>query len=212
MRGKFISLEGGEGAGKTTNLRLIETYLKNKNIDLIITREPGGTPLAEKIRNLLLEKNINNISNNNPEKFSEETELLLMFAARAQHLSHLILPALDAGKWVICSRFTDSTYAYQGGGRGVSFEKIRILEKLVQGDLQPDISFYFDLPVEIGLARAKARGELDRIEQEQQDFFERVRAVYLDRAKNYSRFHIINANQSIEKVAMDLENILEKFL
>ncbi len=205
MRGKFITLEGGEGAGKTTNLNLIQSYLLQQNIPVLLTREPGGTPLAEKIRDLLLE--------NQSEKVSQEAELLLMFASRAQHLSELILPALESGKWVLCSRFTDSSYAYQGGGRGIDLNKIKILENFVQGDFQPDLTFYFDLPVEIGMARAKQRGELDRIEQEELNFFERVRQIYLQRAQEYpKRFRVIDANQSLETVAESILDILKKSL
>ena len=201
-RGRFITLEGGEGAGKTTNLKVIEDYLKVKNIPVLMTHEPGGTPLAEQIRKLLLAPDL---ELDPAEKFSDDTELLLMFASRAQHLSTLILPALASGQWVICSRFTDSSYAYQGGGRGIDFERIKLLEKFVQGDFQPDLTFYFDLPVEIGLARAKNRGNLDRIEQEDIAFFSRVRNAYLTRIEqDKNRFKLINANQMPEEVAQDI--------
>ncbi len=209
LPGKFITLEGGEGAGKTTNLLFIENYLKskNKNIEVIITREPGGKniELAEKIREILLDKNNKNMA--------QDTELLLMFASRAQHLNQLIYPALEAGVWVVCSRFTDSTYAYQGGGRGMDLEKIRVLENLVQANnFQPDLTLYFDLDVSLGLERAKSRGNLDRIELENLDFFERVRKAYLQRAEDYkNRFYLINAEQSKEDVRACLEKALERF-
>jgi len=209
LPGKFITLEGGEGAGKTTNLLFIENYLKskNKNIEVIITREPGGKniELAEKIREILLDKNNKNMA--------QDTELLLMFASRAQHLNQLIYPALEAGVWVVCSRFTDSTYAYQGGGRGMDLEKIRVLESLVQANnFQPDLTLYFDLDVSLGLERAKSRGNLDRIELENLDFFERVRKAYLQRAEDYkNRFYLINAEQSKEDVRACLEKALERF-
>ncbi len=210
--GKFITLEGGEGAGKTTNLIFIENYLKNKNIEVIITREPGGKNLegkdleiAEKIREILLDKNHKNMS--------QDTELLLMFASRAQHLDQLIYPALKAGIWVVCSRFTDSTYAYQGGGRGMDLEKIKVLEDLVQkNNFQPDLTLYFDLDVSIGMKRAGVRGDLDRIELENLDFFERVRAAYLKRAEDYkNRFYLINAEQTPEQVTQCLEQALQEF-
>ncbi|MDF2940452.1 MAG: tmk [Gammaproteobacteria bacterium] len=202
--GKFITLEGGEGVGKTTSLDFIQSYLTQKGVNLVVTREPGGTPFAEKIRNVLLEPS--------DEKVDVDTELLLMFASRAQHLAELIKPAIARGEWVLCSRFTDSTYAYQGGGRGISFERIRTLEQWVHDDFQPDLTLYFDLPVEIGMQRAKARGHLDRIEQEDLDFFERVRAAYLKRAKESSRYRVIDASQSIEQVQSQIATILNEVL
>jgi len=210
--GKFITLEGGEGAGKTTNLSWIEHYLKSKNIQVILTREPGGKDLdgkdlaiAEKIREILLDKNNKNMS--------PDAELLLMFASRAQHLNQLIYPALKAGIWVVCSRFTDSTYAYQGGGRGMNLEKIRVLENLVQANnFQPDLTLYFDLDVSVGMKRAGLRGDLDRIELENLDFFERVRSAYLKRAEEYkNRFYLINAEQTPAQVTQCLEQALEQF-
>jgi len=192
-RGKFITLEGVEGVGKTTNQRVIEDYLASHSIDFVSTREPGGTPLAERIRDLVL-------APPDQEKISTDAELLLMFAARAQHLDQVIRPALAQGLWVICSRFTDSTYAYQGGGRGIPFNRIEILENWVHGDLQPDLTFIFDLSVETGLSRARARGALDRIEQENLEFFERVRQAYLHRARDSDRYHLIDASQSLEEI------------
>lgn len=199
-RGKFITLEGGEGAGKTTNIEFIQAQLESKGIEVVLAREPGGTPLAEKIRDVLLA--------HHDEKVAPDTELLLMFASRAQHLAEVLRPAVDAGKWVVCSRFTDSSYAYQGGGRGLDKSKIAALEQLVHGDFQPDVTFYFDLPVELGLERAKARGELDRIESEQIDFFERVRSAYLDRAASHARYCVIDAAQPLENVQHQIQEKL----
>ena len=186
MRGRFITLEGGEASGKSTNLKLLRDWLTLQNIPHQITHEPGGTPLAEAIRDLLLADRI--------EKVAPDTELLLMFASRAQHIAEVIRPALEAGKWVVCSRFTDSSYAYQGAGRGLSKAKISALENLVHGDLQPDLTFLLDLPVEIALERSQARDHLDRIETESQAFFERVRQEFLARAAAHpERFCIIDA-------------------
>ena len=163
MRGRFITLEGSEGSGKSTNLNYIHQRLQQAGLEVILTREPGGTPLAEKIRELLLDKQ-------NTAMVSD-TELLLMFAARAQHLNELIIPALEQGKWVLCDRFTDATYAYQGAGRGIAHDRIAQLETWVQGELRPDLTFFLDLPVAQGLARAGERAELDRFEREEIDFF-----------------------------------------
>ena len=176
MRGLFITLEGPEGAGKTTNRAYLAEKLEAQGFQVTLTREPGGTALAEQIRDILLAQH--------DEIMSVDTELLLMFAARAQHLAQVIIPALTAGKIVICDRFTDATYAYQGGGRGLDCSRIAVLEQFVQGDLRPDITLLFDLPVADGMARAVAHGKLDRFEQEQQDFFEAVRQSYLQRAQD----------------------------
>ncbi len=193
MRGKFITLEGGEASGKSTNIRGIADFLKSKNIPVVLTHEPGGTPLAEELRSFLLA--------HHDEKVAPKTELLLMFASRAQHVHELILPALEAGVWVICSRFTDSSYAYQGGGRGVPEADIKVLEDFVQGDLQPDLTILLDIPVDIALERANKRGLLDRIEQEDREFFERIRAAYLKRAKQFpKRFRIIDASLPLPEV------------
>jgi len=207
--GKFITLEGGEGVGKSTNLAFMRDYLNstlsNKSIDLCLTREPGGTPLAEEIRALLI--------NPREEKVHETTELLLVFAARAQHLSQFILPNLEKGHWVLSDRFTDATFAYQGGGRGLSLEIITVLEYIVQNSLQPNLTILLDLPVEIGMARAKERSDFDRIEKEQLYFFENVRNAYLARAKNDpKRFRIIDASQNLEKVQSDISQVLDEFL
>ncbi|MDT8386796.1 MAG: dTMP kinase [Thiogranum sp.] len=203
--GRFITLEGGEGAGKSTNLEYIQTRLESAGIPVLVTREPGGTPLSEQIRKLLLDTG-------NTE-MSSDAELLLMFAARAQHLKQLILPALLQGTWVLCDRFTDATYAYQGGGRGIDIERIAILEEWVQQGFQPDITLLFDLPVEVGLHRASKRGQLDRFEQEQQLFFERVRAAYLARAEQQpQRFRIIDADQSLDDVQSQLDAVVTQLL
>ncbi|WP_114418222.1 dTMP kinase [Marinospirillum perlucidum] len=201
-RGYFVTLEGGEGAGKTTNLQAITAQLDAAGIDWIATREPGGTALAEKIRELLLAAE--------GEAPHEVTELLLMFAARAQHLEEVIKPALARGQWVVCDRFTDATYAYQGGGRGQSEETIQQLEKLVQKDLQPDLTFLLDMPVEKAAERLQTRGQQkDRFEQEKQDFFSRVRDAYLKQAlKNPLRFRVLDASQPLDQVQADLKEAL----
>ncbi|WP_442496645.1 dTMP kinase [Methylobacter sp. sgz302048] len=204
-RGKFITLEGGEGVGKTTNLSFISSYLQNHGIDVIVTREPGGTRLAEKIRELLLD------SNN--ESISESAELLLMFAARAQHIKHVIEPALSQGKWVLCDRFTDATYAYQGGGRNMNINTIEWLENLVQDTLRPDLTLLLDAPVEVGIERAKDRGQLDRFESEKIDFFERVRQAYLRQAELYpERIKLIKADQPLSDVQNKLIDMLRPLI
>ncbi len=197
MKGKFITLEGGEASGKSTNIPVIEAFLKSRNIPCVVTHEPGGTPLAEELRKVLLTAHA--------ETLAPKTELLLMFASRAQHLNTVILPALAAGKWVICSRFTDSSYAYQGGGRGVSVSDIATLEHFVQGEVQPDLTLLLDVPVDIALKRAEARGALDRIEQEDRAFFERIRKAFLKRAVEYpERIRVIDASQPLEQVQKDI--------
>tara|TARA_R110001592_G_scaffold233140_1_gene490692 strand:- start:3019 stop:3645 length:627 start_codon:yes stop_codon:yes gene_type:complete len=203
-RGLFITVEGGEGVGKSTNIAFMQQVLEAKGLDVIVTREPGGTPLAEEIREVLIK--------NREEKVVSETELLLMFAARAQHLYQKILPALEKGQCVISDRFTDATYAYQSGGRGVSAEKVALLETFVQGDTRPDITFLFDAPIEIGMSRAQKRGSLDRFEEEEMSFFNRVRDNYLQRASQEpERFKIIDASQSLEVVQADLKaRLLER--
>ncbi len=202
MRGKFITLEGGEGAGKSTNLRYIQAWLETHGIEVVITREPGGTELGEKIRGLLLDK-----SN---QTMTADTELLLMFAARAQHIQQLIQPALMQGKWVISDRFTDASYAYQGAARGLGFERIAVIEQWVQQGFAPDCTFVFDLPIEVGMNRVRARGgEIDRFEQEQANFFDTVRQAYLQRANLApARYRVLNAAQSLEQVQMDIAQAL----
>lgn len=205
MSGLFITLEGPEGAGKSTNRDYLAERLESAGCEVLLTREPGGTPLAERIRELLLEPS--------SEPMAADTELLLVFAARAQHLAQAIRPALAAGKVVLCDRFTDATYAYQGGGRGLSLERIALLENFVQGSLRPDLTLVFDLPVEIGLARAAARGRLDRFEQEAQGFFEAVRQTYLARARLApQRYRLLDAAQPLRAVQAQLDRLLPELL
>lgn len=205
MSGLFITLEGPEGAGKSTNRDYLAERLRAAGCDLLLTREPGGTPLAERIRELLLAPSA--------EPMAADTELLLVFAARAQHLAQVIRPALAAGKVVLCDRFTDATYAYQGGGRGLAAERIAVLEQFVQGKLRPDLTLVFDLPVEVGLARAAARGRLDRFEQEAQDFFEAVRQTYLARARLApQRYRLLDAAQPLAAVQAQLDRLLPELL
>jgi len=204
-RGKFITLEGGEGVGKTTNLAFIGDYLQQHNIDVVVTREPGGTELAEKIRQLLLD--------NKSEAISETAELLMMFAARAQHIKHVIEPALAHGKWVLCDRFTDATYAYQGGGRNMKISTITWLENLVQGPLRPDLTLLLDAPVEIGIARVRKRGAFDRFESEKISFFDNVRRAYLLQADLYpERIKLIKANQPLTDVQRAIVDVLRTLL
>lgn len=205
MTGLFITLEGPEGAGKSTNREYLAARLRAEGIDVVLTREPGGTPLAERIRDLLLAPS--------DESMAADTELLLVFAARAQHLAQVIRPALARGAIVLCDRFTDATYAYQGGGRGLSQERIAVLEDFVQGQLRPDLTLVFDLPVEIGLARASARGQLDRFEQEGRAFFEAVRDTYLNRAKAApGRYRLVDAALSLVEVQRSLDVLLPQLL
>ncbi|MFM7119188.1 MAG: dTMP kinase [Gammaproteobacteria bacterium] len=203
QRGRFITLEGGEGAGKSTNVRFVETCLRQAGLSVVVTREPGGTPLAEEIRALLLAVR--------EERVSGLAELLLMFAARAQHLATLIEPALARGDWVLCDRFTDATYAYQGGGRGLDVAAIVTLEHLVHGHLQPDLTLYLDLDPALAAARLSTR-VLDRFEQEQSAFFERVRAAYLARAAGSARIRVIDAAQSLEAVQDDVRAVINAFI
>lgn len=205
QRGKFLTIEGTEGVGKSTNLAFIRDWLQAKGIEVVVTREPGGTPLAEEIRTLLLAKRA--------EAVDETAELLLVFAARAQHLSQVIKPALARGAWVLSDRFTDATFAYQGGGRGLSVETILQLETLVQGDLRPDLTVILDIDVELGLNRARQRGELDRFESETMVFFERVRSAYHQRAASSpSRYALVNAGQELVAVQHDIDRILGSLL
>jgi len=195
-RGKFITIEGSEGVGKTTQIAALRDSLQERGLEVVVTREPGGTPRAERIRELLLTPT--------DEPMPMTCELLLMFAARATHIENLIRPALERGAWVVCYRFTDATYAYQGEGRGVRREEIASLELFVQAELRPDLTLLLDAPIEVGAARAAARdgqGVRDRFEQERQDFFERVRNAYLERARNQpGRFAVIDATADRESV------------
>ncbi len=204
MTGRFITIEGGEGAGKSTAQAFLAEMLTAQGISVVQTREPGGTPLAEAIR-----RNLLSIDEEAP---VEMAELLLVFAARAQHLAKVIEPALARGEWVLCDRFTDATYAYQGAGRGMSVEQINKLEELVQGDRRPDTVLLMDMPPEIGLQRAKARGALDRFEQEAQAFFERVREGYLLRAKlDPERYVIVDAAEPLPKVQNTLSSVAARW-
>jgi dTMP kinase len=205
VRGKFLTIEGTEGVGKSTNIGFIREFLTQKGVPLTLSREPGGTPLAEDVRELLLAKR--------EEKVDETAELLLMFGARAQHIATVIEPALAKGDWVLCDRFTDATYAYQGGGRGIDKTKIESLENFVQGELRPDLTIILDIDVELGLERARQRGELDRFEIESIAFFERVRAAYLYRASQHpERYRVIDAGQDLASVKIDVEKVLAEYL
>ena len=199
-RAKFITLEGGEGAGKSTSRDFIVSLLEAQNIPFIQTREPGGTPIGETLRDVLLSK-----EGTAP---SVTAELLMVFAARAQHLHEVIEPALRDGKWVLCDRFTDATYAYQGYGRGFDLGQIEALETLVQRGRHPDLTILFDIDPRLGMTRARQRAELDRFEEEHVEFFDRVREGYLTRAKNEARFRIIDASQSIDLVQQALRELL----
>ncbi|WFE68770.1 dTMP kinase [Thiomicrospira sp. R3] len=206
MIGKFLTLEGVEGAGKSTNLRFIEQWLNEQGIEFVVTREPGGTELGEAIRGLLLDKRYKTMT--------PSCELLLMFAARAQHIETLIKPALAQGKWVVSDRFTDATYAYQGAARGLGFERIAPIENWVQQAFRPDCTFVFDLPVELGMQRVATRGgEIDRFEQEQNGFFEKVRQAYLVRAaQSPERYCVVDAAQSLEAVQIQISTQLTRLV
>ena len=204
MPAQFITFEGGEGVGKSTNIEYCRQLLEQQGIDVVVTREPGGTEIAEIIRDALLKKPHN-------ERMSDITELLLVFAARAQHIEALIKPALERGCWVLCDRFTDSTIAYQGYGRGLKLDIIKQLKTIAQMGIEPDKTFLLDAPIDIGMGRAKARGPADRFEVEQLDFFTRVREGFLTIAQESpSRVHIINAAQQLPAVQADLKYALEQ--
>jgi dTMP kinase len=205
-RGRFITLEGIEGAGKSTVARYIMEWLRSRNVPAVLTREPGGTPLAERVRDLVLKPD--------GEALPAAAELLLMFAARSIHLANLIRPALARGEWVICDRFTDATRAYQGGGRGLDLACIESLATVVHADLAPDLTLLLDLPVPTGLARAQARhAPTDRFEQERGPFFERVRAAYLNIAHaDTQRFRIVDAGRELPAVQAAVTAALEGLL
>lgn len=203
MSARFISIEGLEGAGKSTQLAVLEHWVAERHGAPLVTREPGGTPLAEQIRDLVL--------GHHTETMDAWTELLLVFAARRQHVTGKIRPALERGRWVVSDRFTDATYAYQGGGRGIDWQRIQALESLVLEDFQPDLTLWLDCPAEVGLARARQRGELDRIERENVAFFDRCRAAYERRHREQpDRIVRLDAAQSIEAVSADLIAVLEE--
>lgn len=188
-----MTVEGGEGVGKSTNLAFVERHLHDQGIDFVRSREPGGSILGEQLRSLLL--------NVREDEISPMAELLMMFAARAQHIKTLIEPNLKAGKWVLCDRFTDATYAYQCGGRGIAHSTVQRLEALVQQTLRPDLTLLLDAPIETGMARAKKRGQLDRMEREELAFFERVRAKYLAMAEEEpERYRIVDASMPLVSV------------
>ena len=201
---RFITLEGSEGVGKTTNLEHIKTLLTEQGIDFVVTREPGGTELGEQLRELLL--------GHKHDGMADETELLMMFASRAEHLDKVIKPALEKGQWVLCDRFTDATYAYQGGGRGIDFKRIEILEDYVQGSCRPDLTLLLDAPIEVGRERAGKRSAPDRFEKEQTDFFNKVRAAYLKRAENDpQRMKVVDAALDLEAVKAQITEQIKNF-
>lgn len=201
MTGRFITLEGIEGVGKTTQANAVADMLRALGHEVVLTREPGGTALGEGIRALLLDKSL--------PAMAPTSELLLIFAARAEHLDKVIRPALVSGQWVVCDRYTDATYAYQGGGRGLPADSIAVVERLVQRGLSPDLTLLFDAPVPQALARAKARGEGDRFEAERASFFARVRDAYLARAAaEPARFHRVDASRPVEEVTTALRRFL----
>lgn len=199
MKGKFITLEGLDGAGKSTHLAYVVDMLRRQGRQVVQTREPGGTPLGEKLRAILL-----------AEPMHLETEALLMFAARREHLAQVIVPALERGDWVVCDRFTDASFAYQGGGRGLALEKLAALENWVQQGLDPDLTLLFDVSTDVAMGRVKGMGrELDRFEQEKTEFFERVRAAYLERARgNPRRVRVIDSSRSLIEIQSVLEEIV----
>ena len=203
MRGKFITIEGQDGAGKSTNVTVMQEYLNTRSIEFVHTREPGGTDLGEKIRELLL---------NSSAGIADKTELLMMFAARAQHIESVIEPALSKGVWVLCDRFTDATYAYQGAGRGLNVGDIQLLETYVQAGLVPDLTLVLDLPVDVSESRAGLRSAPDRFERQKHDFKQNVRDCYLARARNEpDRMKVVDASQSLESVKQSVVTVLTRF-
>ncbi|VAX09792.1 Thymidylate kinase [hydrothermal vent metagenome] len=205
IKGKFITVEGIEGGGKSTNLELIRQLLEDAGKQVLFTREPGGTSLGEDIRELLL--------GHKHDGMAYETELLLMFGSRAEHINSKIMPALNAGTWVLCDRFTDATYAYQGGGRGIDYARIRVLEQWVQGALRPDLTLVLDLPVEIGLDRAGKRSAPDRFESEASRFFDDVRRAYLDIAvAEPDRVKVIDASLTLPEVQAQIRAVILDFV
>jgi len=204
-RGKFLTIEGQDGAGKTTNIKVMKGCLESANVSYVHSREPGGTALGESIRELIL--------NSSDQRIGNKAELLLMFAARAQHIQDVIEPALARGDWVLCDRFTDATYAYQGGGRAMSMTDIATLEDYVQGSLKPDLTILLDLPVDVGESRAGQRSEPDRFEQQKLNFKQQVRETYLARASaEPQRIKTVDAAQPIEQVSDSIEQLMQTFL
>lgn len=204
MRGRFITFEGIDGAGKSSHLEAVRTWLAARGIDVLLTREPGGTPVGEAIRAILL---------NRASRLHPDTETLLMFAARREHIVRCIQPALDSGRWVLCDRFTDATRAYQGGGRGVERSRIETLADWVQEGLEPDLTFLFDVPVEVAQQRARHRTELDRFESEAEVFHERVREAYRGLAKESpERIRVIDASDTIDEIQVKLQQTLHTVL
>ncbi len=198
----FITLEGSEGVGKTSNMEFVKALLTQRGVEFIETREPGGTTLGEALRSMLLGEEYKGMS--------DDTELLLMFAARAEHVAQVIRPALEKGQWVLCDRFTDATYAYQGGGRQLDMQRIEGLENWVLGDLRPDLTLLLDAPIEVGRERAGKRSTPDRFEQERDAFFNRVRATYLARADAESeRIKVIDASVELEAVQQQIKQIMQ---
>lgn len=207
-RGRFLTFEGGEGVGKSTNIEFCADWLRQQGIDVVVTREPGGTEIAETIRNQLLKAHHN-------ESMSDMTELLLVFAARAQHLERVIEPALESGKWVLCDRFTDSTLAYQGYGRGLPMAPIEQLKQLVQRGLEPDCTFLLEAPLQLGMARARGRADaageqVDRFETEQLEFFKRVQQGFSALAETNDRFVRIDAVRELAQVQADIAGQLSR--
>lgn len=199
MTGKFITLEGIDGAGKSTHLHWLADWVRAQGHQVVVTREPGGTPLGEMLRDMLLGQHMH-----------IETETLLMFAARREHIDKVIVPAIAKGHWVISDRFTDASFAYQGGGRGIPLEKLQALEQWVQDTLQPHLTLLFDVPPEVSRARLALNPALDRFEQEKQDFFERVRAAYLARAQAFpQRIRVVDSTRSIADIRTELESLLK---
>ncbi|RDH86107.1 MAG: dTMP kinase [endosymbiont of Galathealinum brachiosum] len=201
----FITLEGCEGVGKTSNMEFIKSMLQENNINFIETREPGGTPLGESLRAMLLGEDFKGMS--------DDTELMLMFAARAEHVAQVIKPALEKGQWVLCDRFTDATYAYQGGGRQLDIKRIEGLENWVLGDLRPDLTLLLDAPISVGRERAGKRSTPDRFEQEMDGFFNRVRDTYLNRAKaDANRMKVVDASGDLLAVQNQIREIIKGFM
>ncbi|GAB2840658.1 dTMP kinase [Pseudoduganella ginsengisoli] len=199
QRGKFITFEGIDGAGKSTHIQFVSDCIRARGIDLVSSREPGGTPLGEKLRELVLH-----------ETMHLETEALLMFASRREHVAQVIAPALERGAWVISDRFTDASFAYQGGGRGLALSKLEALEQWVHPDLQPDLTFLFDVPLDVARARLDATRDLDKFEKERADFFNATRNEYLRRAAQFpQRFRVIDSSRTIPEIQAELRAIME---